>query len=86
MSRPDEVPARAEEFSVTDFMKPVDLPSQLAPGAMQRKWNTVCPRCSRERALPDSFRTINCAGCGLYMHHRGTTLYVWAAEAVEAAA
>lgn len=74
MSRPDEVPAGAEQFDAMDFLKGFSAPSKLLPGIMQRRFRLRCPKCSAVQ--PETFGTQRCA-CGVSMNVGINTLYVW---------
>lgn len=72
------VPPDAERFDPVAWVKWVDAPSVLAPGAIQQKPKLTCPRCGEGHAPQRLSDAIDCS-CGVRMLHGGVVLYVWTA-------
>ena len=80
MFRGSDVPARAEEFLVSDFRisggrgpSVISSIGQLLPDRFE------CPRCSRKMAVPEHGVLTVCAKCDLHMVAHGNSLKVWKA-------
>lgn len=69
-------PFNAEQFPILTFYHSIEVESQLAAPARQRRYFLICPGCAVVHPDPPALQEIEC-DCGIMWEVVGATLYVW---------